>query len=202
MPQYFDARDGPVVKAASRALETGTVNHILIWVPAESEGELKDAFLRASAIRKQGDPFRELADDWFSETAVRLHLAGRGMGFTGLAPAGTSTGQAVSRAGIAVETGDARDTIAFILDVVRDELIRRFLPVMKAKNHDTGDPAAGREFVAAFTGWIDYTGGLYEFAKGNHAPVHADRPAIVLPEPPVHGSPAMKTPGPLPEAHV
>jgi len=37
MPPHCDTRDGPVVKAAIKALETENLNYVLIWVPKESE---------------------------------------------------------------------------------------------------------------------------------------------------------------------
>ena len=36
--------DGPVVKAAQRALETGDVNLVLIWVHKQDEGSIQDVF--------------------------------------------------------------------------------------------------------------------------------------------------------------
>ena len=41
---HCDTMDGPVVKAARRALETGNANLILPWIHKESEEELKQAF--------------------------------------------------------------------------------------------------------------------------------------------------------------
>jgi len=43
MPPHCDTRDGPVVRAARVALETGNVNFVLIWVPESAENELKEA---------------------------------------------------------------------------------------------------------------------------------------------------------------
>ena len=40
MPPHGDSMDGPVVKAAKRALELGNVNLILPYVPKEGEGEV------------------------------------------------------------------------------------------------------------------------------------------------------------------
>ncbi len=41
MPPHCDTRDGPVVKAAKKALETANPGYVLIWIPPESEKELK-----------------------------------------------------------------------------------------------------------------------------------------------------------------
>ncbi len=51
MPPHCDTLDGPVVKAAKRALETGNVNLILLWVPKSAEEELRKAFEKTIKAR-------------------------------------------------------------------------------------------------------------------------------------------------------
>lgn len=92
MPPHCDTMDGPVVKAAKRALETGNVNLILPWVPKKSEAELKKAFNKTLRVSKLGKGATELADYWFFETAVRVHREGEGAPYTGLKPAGLDWG--------------------------------------------------------------------------------------------------------------
>jgi len=41
---HCDGLDGPVVTAAKKALETGNVNLVLIWVQKKDEAETKKAF--------------------------------------------------------------------------------------------------------------------------------------------------------------
>ena len=41
---HCDGLDGPVVMAARKALETGNVNLVLIWVQKASEPEIRTAF--------------------------------------------------------------------------------------------------------------------------------------------------------------
>ena len=43
---HCDGMDGPVVKAARKALETGNVNAALIWVQKKDEDEVRKAFER------------------------------------------------------------------------------------------------------------------------------------------------------------
>ena len=88
MPPHCDTRDGPVVKAAKKALETRNLNYVLIWIPEESEKELKDVFTRTLRARKAGRDAQDVADDWFFETAIRLHRAGEAAPYTGMKPAG------------------------------------------------------------------------------------------------------------------
>lgn len=163
MPPHCDTRDGPVVLAAIKALETKNVNHVLIWVPKGSEEELKGIFEKTLRARKNGKDAREVADDWFFENAIRLHRAGEGAAFTGLKPAGLSEGPVVPRAEKAIETGDPRETIDFILKTVEDDLTHRFHRILEKREYDVDDVAAGREFIEAFIGWVVHSHSLYAF---------------------------------------
>jgi hypothetical protein len=174
MPPHCDSRSGPVVKAAIKALETGNPNYVLIWVPEESEQELKGIFEKTLRARKAGKAAEEVADDWFFENAIRLHRAGEGAPYTGMKPAGLSEGPVVPKAEKAIETGNSQETIDFILGTVEDDLTHRFHTVMDKKTYDVNDVAAGREFIEAFIGWVVYSHHLYEHVKsgGGHGEPH------------------------------
>jgi hypothetical protein len=158
--------DGPVVKAAKMALETGNVNLILPWVPKKAEAELKKAFQKALRVRKQDKDAAELADYWFFETAVRLHREGEGAPYTGLKPAGLDWGPVVPRAEKAIEKGNAKDVVDFISHAVEEELQERFKHAMAKKNYDANNVAAAREYVQAYLGFVLYSHHLYTNVKG------------------------------------
>ncbi|MGA2121595.1 MAG: DUF6448 family protein [Methanoregula sp.] len=162
MPPHCDTRDGPVVKAAMKALETGNLNYVLIWIPKESETELKGIFEKTLRTRKAGKDAMEVADDWFFENTIRLHRAGEGAAYTGMKPAGLSEGPVVPRAEKAIETGDPKESIGFILKTVEDDLTHRFHHVMAKKKYDVNDVAAGREYIEAFIGWVVYSHHLWQ----------------------------------------
>lgn len=166
MPPHCDTRDGPVVKAAIKALETGNINYVLIWIPEESGKELAAVFEKTLRARKQGGVAQEVADDWFFENAIRLHRAGEGAPYTGMKPAGLSEGPVVPRAEKAIGTGDPKESIGFILRVIEDDLNYRFHHVMEKKNYDVNDVSAGREYVEAFIGWVVYSHHLYLSVAG------------------------------------
>lgn len=170
MPPHCDTRDGPVVRAAIKALETGNLNYALIWIPRESEKELKSVFAKTLKARKAGKDAQEVADDWFFENAIRLHRAGEGAAFTGLKPAGLSEGPVVPMAEKAIENGDSSDTIGFILMTVEEDLTNRFQRVMDKKAYDVNDVAAGRDFIEAFIGWVVYSHHLYQSVKSGGEP--------------------------------
>ena len=75
---HCDGLDGPVIKSARQALDSGNVNRVLIWVQHTDEAQIKDAFRKAIEVRKLNPSARELADNYFFETLVRVHRAGKG----------------------------------------------------------------------------------------------------------------------------
>jgi len=172
MPPHCDTRDGPVVQACRRALETGNVNHALIWVQSDAEPELAAAFDRAMRVRGAGGEARDLADDWFFETAVRLHRAGEGEPFTGLKPAGLDEGPVVPLAERALESGDPSAVVDFLLSAVGDDLRRRSGQAMEAWAFDPDNVAAGRAWVQAFLDFVVYAHHLHATVTAGGGHVH------------------------------
>jgi len=166
MPPHCDTMDGPVVKAAKMALETGNVNLILPWVPKKAEAELKKAFEKTLRARKLGKEAMDLADYWFFETTVRLHREGEGAPYTGLKPAGLDWGPVVPRAEKAIETGNPKEVIDFIVHSVKEELQKRFKHAMAKKKYDVNNVDAARKYVQANLGFVLYSHHLYTNIKG------------------------------------
>lgn len=160
--------DGPVVKAAKKALETANVNYILPWVHEEDEKELKTAFDSALAARDTGiiPPVTKVIDLWFYETAVRLHRKGENAPYNGLKPAGLDEGAIIPLAGRALETGNSDELIQLLSDAVKEELQQRFETAMAWQGYDVNDVKAGRQYVQAMLEFVLYSHRLYEFVKG------------------------------------
>jgi len=159
---HCDGMDGPVVKAAQRALASGDVNLVLIWVQKKDIQEIRQAFERTLAVRKLGHAAQELADLYFFETLVRMHRAGEGEPYTGLKPAGRDLGPAISLADQVLTTGKADPLVKLITDETRNGLIERFEHALKAKNYATADVDAGRKYVQAYVEFIHYAERAYE----------------------------------------
>jgi hypothetical protein len=175
MAPYCDTMDGPVVKAARRALETGNVNLILPWIHAESEVELKQAFERALNVRKASGSNTEgsnLAYLWFFETAVRLHREREGAPYTGIKPAGLSESLAVPMADEAIKTESPDKVIDFLANSVKEELRKRFENAISKKSFDENNVEAAREYVQAMLGFVLFAGHLHDYVEsggGTHA---------------------------------
>jgi hypothetical protein len=91
---HCDTMNGPVVKAAQRALEARDVTAVLRWVRPEDEAEVREAFAHAQAVRGLGPQAQALADRYFFETVVRIHRRARRR--PGLKPAGTPSAVAAA----------------------------------------------------------------------------------------------------------
>ena len=130
---HCDGMDGPVVKAAQKALETGNVNLALIWVQAKDEAEIRQAFEKTMAIRKISPAAKDLADRYFFETLVRIHRAGEGEPYDGLKPAGRDLGPAIPAADKALESGSQEAVLRLLTDAVGAGVRTRFAEALAKK---------------------------------------------------------------------
>jgi hypothetical protein len=160
---HCDTLDGPVVSAGRKALETGNLNHALVWVQKKDEGEIRSAFDQA---RK-----KQLAEARFYETLVRVHRAGEGAGFDGLKPAG-HVEPPVAAADKALETGKLQPLAKLVKERVEKGLHGRYDAVMAKKKYDADDVAAGRAYVAAYVDFVHYAERVHD-AAGTPAQAHA-----------------------------
>ena len=161
---HCDTLDGPVIKLARKALDTGNVNYVLPWVRPEDEHEIRHAFDHAISVRKLGPYARELADTHFFETLVRVHRASEGAPYTGLKPAGTDLGPAVPAADKALEDGSVETVVKLLTDAVRAGVHRHFDAAVSRRRFAVDDVAAGREFVDAYVPYVHYVEQLWDTA--------------------------------------
>ena len=166
---HCDTLDGPVIKAARQALETGNVDLVLVWIQPKDEAKIRSAFAKTLEVRKQSDAAKELADMYFFETLVRIHRAGEGFPYTGLKPAGQDLGPAVRAADEAVASGKLEGVHTLMTQTLHEGILHRFHKVLETKDFKPDDVAAGREFVEAYVIFLHYVEGAYEtLSKGGH----------------------------------
>ncbi len=184
---HCDGVDGPVVRAAQRALDAGKPDAALAWVKPEGEREIRDAFARTVAVRKLGGEARTLADRWFFETLVRVHRAGEGAPFDGLKPAGRDLGPAIPAADRAVESGKPDEVEALLVAAVRKGVRERLAEVRALRGDASKSVAAGRAYVAAYVPFLHYVEGVHEIAA--NGPAHGEEAAAAA-EAEIHAAPA------------
>jgi hypothetical protein len=176
---HCDTLEGPVVSAARQALAAGDVGPVLKWVTPAAEPEIRDAFRRTLAVRGASDEARELADQFFFETLVRVHRQGEGFPYTGLAPAGTPASPAIRAADAALESGNADALVKALTEMVAAGVKERFAHAREARQHATHDVEAGRRFVAAYVALTHYAEAIESAGEGHagHEPTAKESPA-------------------------
>ena len=162
---HCDGLDGPVVTAARAALASGDVDAVLIWVQPDDEAAIREAFARTAKLRQLGPEVQELADTSFFETLVRLHRAGEGAPYTGLAPAGRELGPAIPAADQALVSGDVAPLEQLLVERVRRGIRERFRHALAAKSFGPHDVAAGRAYVERYVSFVHYVEGLHQAAS-------------------------------------
>ncbi|MCM2333198.1 MAG: DUF6448 family protein [Anaeromyxobacteraceae bacterium] len=185
---HCDALDGPVVKSARTALDTGKLNPILAWVRAGDEAEVKAVFARALSVRKLGPEARDLADRFFFETVVRVHRAGEGAPYTGLKPAGQDFGPAIAAADRSIGKRSAEEVEKLLVEAVRHGLHQQFSR-LAARSQPGENVAEGREWVEAYVPYVHWVEGVFKAASVGGG-VQAGPPA----EKHAHGEPAPASP--------
>ena len=176
---HCDTLDGPLIQLARRALETSNVNHVLPWVPADDEAEVKHAFEHAQSVRTLDKRARELADRYFFETLVRVHRASEGAPYTGLKPAGLDVGPAVPAADRALEDGSIDAVVKLLTEAIKRGVHEHYHAAVERKGFEVNDVRAGRSYVEAYVPYVHYVERLWEAATGRahgHHPEAAHAP--------------------------
>lgn len=179
---HCDTMGGPVISDAQRALDTGKIDYVLVWVQKKDEAEIRHAFQETLNVRKLSPQAKAFADRYFFETLVRIHRAGEGAPYTGIKPAGTDLGPAVEGADKAIETGKVDSLIKMVNDETAKGIRQRFQHAMELKKHASHNVDAGRAYVGAYVTFMHYVEGIYDQAVSQgghheegreaHSPVH------------------------------
>lgn len=165
---HCDTMNGPLIPEAQAALEAGDVTPVLKWIKADNESEVKAAFAKAVAVRAQGPEAKELADQYFLETLVRLHRAGEGAPYTGIKDEPVEP--IVALADKALADGSADEMIAKMSGHMASAIRVKFDQALEtAKSKDTS-VEAGREFVEAYVIYMHYVEGIHAaiMSVGDH----------------------------------
>jgi len=166
---HCDTMGGPVISAAQKALDTGKVDYVLVWVQKKDEAEIRHAFKETLNVRKLSPEAKAFADRYFFETLVRIHRAGEGAPYTGIKPAGTDLGPAVTGADKALETGSVEPLVKLVNDKTAEGIRHRFERAMELKKHASHNVEAGREYVKAYVTYVHYVEGIYDKAASEAA---------------------------------
>lgn len=165
MAPYIDSIDGPVVKAAEKALDMEDVKYVLPYVSSEDEEEIKDSFERTLVVRELSGEAAELADYWFFETTVRLHRREEKKTYTGLKSSGTDWGPIIPKIDMAIETENLNELLKYLLNFIREDISSRFDDLLSKKDYDLSDVEDARDYINAREEFIEYTKKFYEYVE-------------------------------------
>ena len=158
-----------MVVDAKAALAKGDVTPVLKWIPGKEEGEIREAFAKALAVRGKGAEAQELADTWFFETLVRVHRASEGAPYTGL-KAGGAEEETIAAADTALAAGKVDELVKLVVGAVEQGIRHRFEETVERKKHAEHDVEHGRAYVASYVEFIHYGERIYQDAA--HPPSH------------------------------
>ena len=165
---HCDTMSGPVITAAKKALETGDVNLVLVWVQPGDEARLRKEFDRAVEGRKAGGKSGEDAEMRLFETLVRIHRAGEGEPFTGIKPAGTDLGPEVRAADRSLETGSLAEVRNLLDRAFMEGVNARFKEAREKRGYDPKDVVGGRAYVRAYVEYLHYVEELHATPEAMH----------------------------------
>ena len=146
--------DGPLMRAALKALETGDAGHILIWIPADSENTLRNILEKACCDRTIHPKARSPVADWYFLTVSRLHSRCYGLQDLNMSTKTPEEKKIICLAERTCRSGNFPEITREIPDTPDGEIQRQFSIVMRMKDFDPKDTAAGRAWVTAFTDLI------------------------------------------------
>ncbi|MDD1774226.1 MAG: DUF6448 family protein [Methanobacterium sp.] len=165
MAPYMDSMNGPLVKAAEKALEMENIKYVLPYVSSPEEEELKDAFEKTLLVRELSGDAAELADYWFFETAVRLHRKDEDKSYTGLKSADPDWGPILPKINRAIDTENVDELLKFLLNFIKEDISSRFEELLSKKDYDPNDVEEAREYINARTEFIRYSIKFYNYVE-------------------------------------
>lgn len=144
---HCDTMDGPVIGDAQKALAEENFSYIAKWVLPEREEDIEGIFAQVMEVRDDSPEAQKLADQYLFENLVRIHREGEGAPYTGVKPEGTPMEEAIVAADRSIATGTLSPLEELVEPELMPQLEEAFEGVLAAKDFDTSNVDAGREYV-------------------------------------------------------
>jgi hypothetical protein len=176
---HCDTTSGPIIPEARAALNSGDVTPVLKWVKKENEAEIGAAFAKAVAVRAKGPEARELADQYFLETLIRLHRAGEDAPYSGIKD--EPVAPIVALADKSLADGSADEMVKRMSDHMAKGVKEKFNKAFEARKLKDKSVEAGREYVEAYVAYTHYIEGIHAAIKSAGGHHHAGAAASSAP---------------------
>ncbi len=154
MTSHNSVSNGPVMRAAKKALESGNANHVLIWVPEESENTLKNLLEKACCERNTNTDANSPTIEWYFSTVNRLHAMYCGPYNLDIPAKTPEEKTIIFLAERACRSGNFDEITTAVQYASWEEMRQRFHDLMKKRDYDVDNVAAGRAYVSAFTAFV------------------------------------------------
>jgi hypothetical protein len=165
---HCDTMDGPAVKDAIRAMDTGNVK----WVQPKYEAEVSRAFRMSMKVKDINADTKNLAEQYFFEILLRNHRAGEGVAFDGVKPHGWPVDERVKAADQSIALGNLEPLKGLVEPDKWPELQRRFQKVMSLKDFDVNRVEEGREYIEAYVQFFKFAEGEDEHHESHEHVEH------------------------------
>jgi hypothetical protein len=176
---HCDTTSGPIIPEARAALNSGDVTPVLKWVKKENEAEIGAAFAKAVAVRAKGPEARELADQYFLETLIRLHRAGEDAPYSAIKD--EPVAPIVALADKSLADGSADEMVKRMSDHMAKGVKEKFNKAFEARKLKDKSVEAGREYVEAYVAYTHYIEGIHAAIKSAGGHHHAGAAASSAP---------------------
>ena len=157
---HCDTLNGPVIADAEKALNTGDIMPVLKWIKKEHEAEVKTLFQKVLQVRDLNGVAKELADQSFFETVVRLHRAGENAPFTGLTS--EALPPVLVEADKSLQTGSLDVLSKMILSDIETQLQQKFKDALEKKRNANEGAEKGRDYVEAYVTFVHYVEAIHQ----------------------------------------
>ncbi|HOX35004.1 MAG TPA: DUF6448 family protein [Methanoregulaceae archaeon] len=154
MTEYSNVPEGPVMRAAKMAIETGNPKHILVWIPEESENTLKNLLERVCCERTLQNDAHNPAAAWYYSTIRRLHATRYGPQNLDVSLRTPEEKRIILIAEKACMSGNFDEITTVVQNASWGEMRQCFQELMKLREYDGEDTAAGRAYVSALAAFV------------------------------------------------
>lgn len=169
---HCDSYDGPVIKDATKALETNNVDLVLKWITEEQEQEIVPLFNKTYQLKKGDGEIYAIVKKHFFETLVRLHRETEGEPYTGLKPAGT-TKQIIQMTDGAIKERNIDDFLLKLNDHMDRVVREKYQKVAELNKVKDNSAEQGRAFVQAYVDYTHTVKAMHDIME--HGAVHKER---------------------------
>lgn len=174
---HCDSEKGPIIPLIRQSLESGEITPLLKWLPAEDEPEIRELYARVRALRAQSSEAKDIADQLFIETFIRLHRAGEGEPFDGI-KAADAVPPVFGELDAALKSGSVDPIADDMTHAVREKIGTLYDRAHELSKHQDESVEAGREYVEAYVAYMHFVEGLeaylsagpaaHQSARGSH----------------------------------